>query len=309
MTPEFSWANWSGDGTLRAGLLLITGTYLLGIGPIRRRYRLARHADPRKTASFLAGVLVLVLALDGPLHDLSDHYLFSAHMLQHMLLTLAAPPLLLMGVPDWLLRPLLKNRLVYRVARIITHPAPALLLFNVIFILSHLPAFYELTLEKHAVHIGEHLVFMATAVITWWPLLSPLKELPRLSYPLQLLYVFFQTFSGFIVGVAITSTQRVLYPFYAQAPRVWGITPIDDQRIGGLLMWVGGGTFLLLVFTAVFFAWVHHEGVSDDVAQPLRARGSGAPASPPRPPREPAVPLALGGRHVVNPAPDKTRLN
>src|SRR5690606_5071190 len=84
------------------------------------------------------------------------------------------------------------------------------------------------------------------------------------------LYVFGQTFSGFLVGAFITNSQTLLYPFYAEAPRVWGLSPMDDQKLGGLVMWVVGGVFLLLVYTAIFFAWAKAEGVHDDVAVPVR---------------------------------------
>jgi putative membrane protein len=314
--PPFSWTSWHGDPTLRAGLLLLVGLYLLGVGPLRRRYRLGPPVERKQRLLFFAGVGLLAVALDGPLHELSDFYLFSAHMLQHMLLTLCVPPLLLMGTPGWLLRPLIRPPLVRRLALAITRPLPALLLFNVLFTLSHLPTFYQLTLEDHRVHVAEHLLFLATAVITWWPLLSPLPELPRLAYPLQLLYVFVQTFSGFLVGAFITNSPRVLYPFYAAAPRVWGISAIDDQRIGGLLMWIGGGTFLLIVFSAIFFVWAHREQVAGDVGEP--------PSRPAPRPAEATLrsPVTAANRlpsvaqsplpatqHVVHTAPDKSRLN
>jgi len=316
--PEFSWTSWHGDPTLRAGLLLLAGLYLLGIGPIRRRYRLAAAVEPRQVALFFSGIALLFVALEGPLHDLSDHYLFSAHMLQHMFLTLFAPPLLLLGTPGWLLRPLIRPPLVRRVARTLTGPLPALLLFNVLFTMSHFPVFYQKTLEDHNVHVAEHLLFLATAVITWWPLLSPLPELPRLAYPLQLLYVFGQTFSGFLVGAFLTNTPRVLYPYYAAAPRVWGISPIDDQRLGGLLMWVAGGTFFLLVFSVVFLFLKNNDQLENDAAAAADARPSVRPGLPlpvprpavatGRPPTIVGAPLP-GAHHVVQAAPDNSRLN
>ncbi len=292
----FSWTSWHGDWTLRLGLGLLVWLYFVGIGPLRRHYRLARRVDRAQVVKFLAGVAILFIALEGPLHDLSDNYLFSAHMVQHMLLTLFAPPLLIAGTPPWLLRPLVRDRRVYRVARFLTAPLVALLVFNVPFTASHFPLFYQRTLEDHGVHVAEHLIFLATAVITWWPILSAMPELPRLSYPLQMVYVFAQTFSGFVVGAFLTNAPRPLYEFYVQAPRVFAITPLDDQRIGGLLMWIGGGVFYLLVFTAIFFVWAHREGVADDVAPP--------------PPRVPAnSPPAVVGPHHAVATPDAGRLN
>ncbi len=281
--PEFSWTAWHGDGTLRAGLILLVGVYLLGVGPLRRRYRLGPPVARRQVAWFFAGVALLFTALEGPLHDLSDSYLFSAHMLQHMLLTLFAPPLLLLGTPGWLLQPLVRRPAVLRAARTVTRPPVALLLFNVPFLAYHLPIFYDRVARDHGLHVATHLLFIATAVITWWPVLSPLAELPRLPYPLQLLYVWGQTFSGFLVGVFVTKTHAVLYPFYSEAPRVWGLSPIDDQRLGGLLMWVGGGVYLLAVFSVIFFVWAYSENVDGDVVehplQPMRPARATGPAA------------------------------
>jgi hypothetical protein len=151
-----------------------------------------------------------------------------------------------------------------------------------------------------------------------------------------MIYVFAQTFPGFLVGSFITNTPHVLYPFYSEAPRVWGLSPQADQQIGGLIMWVMGGFYLLLVYSAIFFAWAQAEGVHDDVAVPNRPRPrrvvvapQPAPATS-RPVAEPpAAPLMaaalapeddqprkaiskptdLGARHVVTSAPDPSRLN
>jgi putative membrane protein len=331
--PEFSWSNWSGDGTLRGGLLLLAGLYLLGVGPLRRRFRLGPPVGWGRITVYLAGVFCLLVALEGPIHELSDYYLFSAHMVQHMLLSYAAPPLMLLGTPGWLLRPLLRLPGVMPVARALTHPIPALVLFNVVFSLYHVPLYYNAVVMDHRLHIAAHLLFIGLAVLTWWPLLSPLPELPRLSYPLQMIYVFGQTFSGFVVGSFIANARTVLYPFYSEAPRVWGLSPIDDQKIGGLIMWVIGGVYLLFIFSAVFFAWARAEGVHDDVAVPIRRRplaprplDAAAPepsAATPEvtagvtststrnngPRRVIGSPTDLGARHVVTSAPDRSRLN
>ena len=334
--PPFSWSSWSGDGVLRGGLLLLAGLYLLGIGPLRQRFKLGPPVSWARIATYLSGVLCLLIALEGPIHELSDKYLFSAHMVQHMLLIYAAPPLLLLGLPGWLLRPVLRLPGVLSVARAITKPIPALVAFNVIFSAYHVPLYYNAVVADHNLHIAAHLLFIVVAVITWWPILSPMAELPPLSYPLRMLYVFGQTFSGFIVGSFITNAQTLLYSFYASAPRTWGLSPMDDQKIGGLIMWVIGGTYLLLVFSAVFFAWARAEGVHDDVATPVRrarprpaaapseaeqpasatsvtAAVSGTPGTEVAPRRAPrkvvGSPTDLGARHVVTSAPDRSRLN
>jgi len=330
--PPFSWTTWSGDGVLRGGLLLLVGLYLLGIGPLRQRFRLGPPVGLGQAASYLAGVVCLLVALEGPIHNLSDSYLFSAHMVQHMLLIYAAPPLMLLGMPGWLLRPIVQLPGVLRVGRVLAHPAAALAMFNVIFSLYHIPLYYNAVVADHNLHIAAHILFIALAVQTWWPILSPLPELPRLAYPLRMMYVFVQTLSGFVVGSFITNSPGVLYPFYSTAPRVWGISPLDDQKIGGLIMWVFGGFYLLLVFSAIFFAWARAEGVDDDVAVPLRPRPRPVAVTPQPAPEQAAVaaepsvtttvsvsptapqrvvgsPTDLGARHVVTSAPDRSRLN
>ena len=281
--PPFSWSSWSGDGVLRGGLLLLVGLYLLGIGPLRRRFKLGAPVSRVRIAVYLSGVFCLLVALEGPIHELSDKYLFSAHMVQHMLLIYAAPPLMLLGTPGWLLRPVLRLPGVLPVARTLTQPILALVLFNVVFSVYHVPLYYNAVVSNHNLHIAAHLLFIALAALTWWPILSPVPELPPLSYPLRMLYVFGQTFSGFLVGSFITNSRTLLYPFYADAPRVWGLTPMDDQKIGGLIMWVIGGTYLLFVFSAIFFAWARAEGVHDDVAQPIRRPRPRPAADAPQP--------------------------
>src|SRR5688572_5873840 len=141
--PPFSWSSWSGDGVLRGGLLLLAGVYLLGIGPLRRRFNLGPPVSGVKIGVYLSGVLCLLVALEGPIHELSDHYLFSAHMVQHMLLIYAAPPLMLFGTPAWLLRPLLRLPGVFPAARAVTGPIPALILFNIVFSVYHVPLYYN----------------------------------------------------------------------------------------------------------------------------------------------------------------------
>src|SRR5438874_2108303 len=106
--PPFSWSSWAGDGVLRGGILFLAGVYLLGVGPLRQRFKLGPPVSRGRIALYLSGVLCLLVALEGPIHELSDYYLFSAHMVQHMLLVYAAPPLMLLGMPGWLLRPIVR---------------------------------------------------------------------------------------------------------------------------------------------------------------------------------------------------------
>jgi len=249
----------------------------------------ARVPSPGQIACFVAGLLVLFLSLNGPLHDLSDDYLFSAHMVQHLLLTMLVPPLLIAGIPGWMLRPSLRVPGVFAVARRISTGAAAFVIFSVTMIGWHVPPLYNLAMTHHPVHIVEHLCFLVAATIMWWPIMGSLPELPRLSYPGQLLYVFLLMIPMLIISIFITYADTVLYPFYAQAPRIWPITALQDQRLGGLIMWIPGGLIYISVLSVIFFKWVAR-GAEDGTAEaqvdwnpaPLRAAaGTSVPADRP----------------------------
>jgi putative membrane protein len=215
--------------------------------------------------AFYAGLITVFLSLNGPLHDLSDYYLFSAHMVQHLILTLVVPPLLLVGTPGWMLRPALGVPAIARVARALTRPMVCFATFNVVLAAWHLPILYNYAMAHHDVHIVQHLMFMAAAVMLWWPVLSQLPELPRLSYPMQMLYLFLTSIPMSIVAVYITYSSALLYPAYAGASRVLPLTPMEDQLLGGLIMWIPGGLVFFGVITVIFFRWQTH-GAQDSVA-------------------------------------------
>jgi len=181
--------------------------------------------------------------------------LFSAHMVQHLLLTLAVPPLLLAGTPGWMLRPVLSRRRIALVARFFTRAPIAFVTFNLVIAVWHLPAFYNAAMAHHSLHILEHLMFMAAAVLMWWPLLSQLPEFPRLAYPGQMLYSFLMSIPMSIVAIYIAMADHVLYPAYSAAPRVLPLSPVEDQLLGALIMWIPGGLIFIVIMTVVFFKW------------------------------------------------------
>jgi putative membrane protein len=186
-------------------------------------------------------------------------------MVQHLLLTLLVPPLLIAGTPGWMLRPLLQRPRIALIARVLTRPKVCFATFNLVMAGWHLPVLYNVAMAHHEIHILQHLMFMAAAVMLWWPILSPLPELPRLSYPMQMLYLFLTTIPMSIVAVYITYSENLLYPSYASAPRLWGITPMDDQLIGGLIMWIPGGLIFFAVISVIFFRW-QARGAEDSAA-------------------------------------------
>jgi len=221
----------------------------------------SRVQRPATRAFFYSALVILFLSLNGWLHDLSDSYLFSAHMVQHLMLALVVAPFLIMGTPGELLRPILALPGVMPVARWITAPSCCFAIFTVVVAGWHLPPLYNYALLHHPVHIVQHLMLLAASVLMWWPVLSPLPELPRLSYPGQMLYLFLLSIPMAIVSVYISYADTVLYPLYASAPRVWGISPMNDQMIGGLIMWIPGGLFFYTIISIIFFRWQQRDGV------------------------------------------------
>ena len=253
------WTHWHGHPEALIGLAILEGAYLLAVGPLRERHGLADVIESRQVATFTAGVLVIFVSLVSPIHVLADSYLFSAHMVQHVLLTLVAPPLLILGTPDWLLRPLLRPNVVFRLARVATHPVVAFAIFNIVFSVWHMPSLYNTSVTNHGVHIGEHLLFIATAVLMWWPIASTMPELPRLSYPLQMSYLFLLSIAQIIVFAMITFAEEPLYQFYVEAPRIWSVSPLVDQQIGAIIMKIGGGAIFLTILVVAFFRWFNKE--------------------------------------------------
>jgi putative membrane protein len=149
--------------------------------------RAGEHPTAGQKLAFAAGLATLLLTLNGPIHDLSDDYLFSMHMVQHLLLTMLVTPLLIAGTPGWMLRPALRIRAVAAVARYITTGPAAFTIFSLTIVVWHLPPLYNYALAHHPVHIVQRLCFLVASTIMWWPVMSTMPELPRLSYPKQML--------------------------------------------------------------------------------------------------------------------------
>ena len=259
LVVEFSWADWHGHPSVIIGLVLLTAWYVLSVGPLRRRYEGSEETGPGQIALFLTGLTILFVALLSPLHELGDNYLFSAHMTQHLLMTLAVPPLLLVGTPPWLVRSLLRPTPVMGMARKLTRPVMAFIIFSVVFAMWHVPAFYDLALRERGIHILEHVMFLSAGLIMWWPVLGRLPELPRPPYLVQILYLFVLPTITAILGAIITFADGVLYEWYAEAPRIWDISAHSDQQLGGIIMWVPGGLVFLLTLIVVFLVWAGHE--------------------------------------------------
>jgi cytochrome c oxidase assembly factor CtaG len=247
---------WDWQPSIIGGTILILALYVYAIGPLREKFHLANEISPGKVLAFVLGVNLMFLSLFSALDELGDRYLFSAHMLQHLILTMVGPPLMLIGTPGWLIEPLLRNRVVLRIGKILTHPVVAFTLFNVDIWVWHAPPLYDATLVNLNLHILEHVSFVLFGLIFWWPMFSPVKEgLPRLSTGGQILYLFFGSMPMMVLGAGLTFVPP-LYAPYLYAPRVWGLSPAADQQLGGLLMWVPVSLYMIVIMSILFIRWM-----------------------------------------------------
>ncbi len=257
--PDFWLTAWNWQPSIILGTIAIIGLYLYAMGPLRKKYHLADSVNMGQMIAFLLGVNIIFLALFTPLDKLADDYLFSAHMVLHLLLSFAGAPLMVLGTPGWLVQPLLRNRVVLKLGQFFTMPIVAGLLFNANLWFWHAPPTYNAMISNLPLHIFSHLLFVSTGVLFWWPLLSPLKDgLPPLSIGKKIAYLFFSDMPMVLLGAGLTFTSP-LYTRYIHAPRIWGISPEVDQQLGGLLMWIPGSIFFIVVVSILFIRWMQEQ--------------------------------------------------
>jgi len=264
--PPFTWLGGEIHAEVVLGVLLLAGLYTYGVIASGRRIPVSQPL------AFFSGCAALLVALNGPLHDLSDYYLLSAHMVQHLLLTLAVAPLWLAGTPgallDRVLEPVLRRKAAAAVLRTVTRPLVALAAYAVALIGWHLPGPFSAALEGHGWHIVEHVSLLTGALLAWWPILSGSRALPGLPYAAQLLYLFVLGMPMTVVAAFVTAAEEPLYGWYTVAPRLFGLTPLADQQLGGIIMWVPAGIVPLVAFTVVFFRWAAAEPDEPEALSP-----------------------------------------
>ena len=215
--------------------------------------------NSRQQTAFAGAILLMIFTLTGPFDTYAKGYCFSAYILQQMVLVFIIPPLILLGLTDWMLRPVMTNRFVEPLTRRLTRPLVAFLTFSMFFALLHYPALCDEVCHARPFYGGIRAALISVGILLWWPILSPLPEYPRLSYPMQIMYLFLLMIPMTAVAAPITMANSVLYMYYSMGIHPFGLTPIADQVLGGLIMWVGQGVYIMFVFSGIFFRWAQRD--------------------------------------------------
>jgi len=250
------WTHWHNEPFLIGGLIFLGWLYAVLTGPLRARLAPGRPYPRRPAVKFYAALVVFYLAVGSPLDQAGERYLLSAHMLQHQLIIYPAAVLFLLGLPDWLVRPVTGRPGLRPALRVLTHPVVCGVLYTATISVWHLPSFYDLALQNRPVHIAEHFMFFGAALFYWWPLLSPSAELPRISFAAQMLYLPAVIIAMTPVFAYITFSADVLYPTYEYAPRIIrGLSAAADQLLAGAMMKLIGMGVAMIAFGVSFYRW------------------------------------------------------
>jgi putative membrane protein len=245
-------------------------------------------ATKRHVWCFVAGLFVLYVASSWPVHDWAENYLFSVHMFEHMLISLVAPPLLLLGIPGWLTRWILRPQWASGAVRVLARPMVAGVLFNVVIAISHAPFYVNGTLYHHFWHFWAHLLLFAVSMLMWFPVVNTVPEYPRMNRPIKMLYLFLQSVVPNVPVAFLAFANGVVYTYYAHVPRPFGMSVVSDQQFAGAVMKVGGTFYLWTIILVVFFRWAAQQERADAVARRASRLAAGPLQPSPTPPAQPA---------------------
>lgn len=255
-------AAWFPAFNLHPDVILVVGAIAIAYVSALTRLGpgLAAPGEPIATGlqktCFGLGVFAIFVVSAWPVHDLGEGSMYSVHMIQHLTYTMLAAPLLLIGTPAWLARWILTPRWLFATVRSLSRFLPAIVVFNLVIVLTHWPAFVDLTLRSAIVHFLAHTVILLTAFIIWMPVLSPLPEIPRLAPIPRMVFLFLQTIVPTIPATFLTFGDHPLYRRYETLPKLWGMTALDDQLTAGLIMKIPIGLMLMCLIAVIFFRWV-----------------------------------------------------
>jgi putative membrane protein len=230
--------HWHNEPLLLLSLLFAGWAYAVGVGPLRAR--LAPPGTPYptgKAVAFFAGLILNYLAVGSPLDQFGEDYLFSVHMVQHLIIVYITPPLLLWGLPWWLVDAVLARPWVKAIARPLLHPAVCCVAFVLTFALWHLPEMYEAALRSRPIHILEHITIFFTALQMWWMFLGPSRVIPPCNYPVRMVCTFILMIAHMPILGLLAFSDDPLYRTYELAPRIIpNFDAMDDQRTGAAIM-------------------------------------------------------------------------
>jgi putative membrane protein len=251
------WTHWHNEPYLVGGLILLGWWYALATGPFRARLAPPGTPFPRAHAiRFYLGLICFYLAVGSPLDQAGERFLLSAHMIQHQLIIYPAAIGVLTGLPTWLIGHATRAPALQLPFRIFSHPATCALSYTAIISVWHHPALYDWALREKPVHIAEHAMFFISALLYWWPLLSPSQEFPRAKPALQMLYIVGVTILMTPLFAYLAFSSEVLYPTYEYAPRLFdNFSAAQDQLLGAAIMKLGGMFVSFLTLVWIFYTW------------------------------------------------------
>jgi putative membrane protein len=249
------WTHWHNEPILIGGLIFLGWLYAILTGPLREKLAPGVRYPRAEAIRFYCALVIFYLAVGSPLDQLGERFLLSAHMLQHQLIIYPTAVLLLLGLPDWLVRPVTGRPGLRPLLRVATHPVVCGGLYIAVITGWHFPLVYDLALQNRPIHILEHFTMFGAALFYWWPILSPSREYPPLSYGWQMLYLPAVLIGMTPVFAYITFSQDVLYPTYEFAPRITSMDPAGDQLLAGAMMKLVGMGVAGLAFTISFYRW------------------------------------------------------
>ncbi|MDB4877208.1 MAG: hypothetical protein JWM41_3654 [Gemmatimonadetes bacterium] len=250
-----------------AGLIppLLAGTMLYARGvQVLWSHDARRGVRTWEIASFAAGMVILALALLSPLHEASEQ-IFTAHMIQHELLMVAAAPLLIVGRPAVVMLWALPLRTRHALARAVRTPAwraawhalsrpfDAWLIHGLVIWLWHAPVLFQATLRSEAMHALQHLSFVGSALLFWWAVIHPTR---RAALGLSIVYLFTTAVHTAVLGALMTFARTPWYPMYASGAAAWGLTPLEDQQLAGLMMWIPASLAYLIAALMIVRRWL-----------------------------------------------------
>ena len=224
-----------------------------------RRFRAARReeggrgAGPLQALAFTGGIVALLAAVASPIDGLGEDYLFSAHMVQHVLLGDIAPLLLLLSLSRVIMRPVTRRLMnVERKLGRLATPWTGLVLWLFLMYFWHIPALYDAALENPFLHLLEHVSFFTAGVCVWWPLIQPVPMRHKLEGFQTIAYIGSAKFGLAALGLYLTWSATVFYPYYEGVPRIWGLSAINDQNAGGAIMMVEQSITFVIALAFLF---------------------------------------------------------